>query len=104
MGYKDHGKSYDAVYNRKHPAGFRWLHESFGTNWRITEMQSAMGECCYGACRYGETAPASCGNPEPSASRRFLPFASPCHPAESSFLLQVLRVSASGEAACRLDQ
>ena len=41
--YKDHGKSFDAVYNRKHPAGFRWLHESFGTNWRITEMQSAMG-------------------------------------------------------------
>jgi dTDP-4-amino-4,6-dideoxygalactose transaminase len=41
--YKDHGKSYDAVYNRIHPEGFRWLHESFGTNWRITEMQSAMG-------------------------------------------------------------
>ncbi len=41
--YKDHGKSHDAVYNRIHPDGFRWLHESFGTNWRITEMQSAMG-------------------------------------------------------------
>lgn len=41
--YKDHGKSYDAVYNRVHPPGFRWVHESFGTNWRITEMQSAMG-------------------------------------------------------------
>jgi dTDP-4-amino-4,6-dideoxygalactose transaminase len=41
--YKDHGKSYDAVYNRIHPNGFRWLHESFGTNWRITEMQSTMG-------------------------------------------------------------
>ena len=41
--YKDHGKSYDAVFNRSHPDGFRWLHESFGTNWRITEMQSAMG-------------------------------------------------------------
>lgn len=41
--YKDHGKSYDAVYNRKHPPGFRWLHESFGTNWRLTEMQSAVG-------------------------------------------------------------
>ena len=41
--YRDHGKSYDAVYNRNHPPGFRWLHESFGTNWRITEMQSAMG-------------------------------------------------------------
>ncbi len=41
--FKDHGKSYDAVYNRLHPAGFRWLHESFGTNWRLTEMQSAIG-------------------------------------------------------------
>ena len=41
--YKDHGKSYDAVYNREHPPGFRWLHESFGTNWRLTEMQSAIG-------------------------------------------------------------
>ncbi len=41
--FKDHGKSYDAVYNRKHPPGFRWLHESFGTNWRLTEMQSAIG-------------------------------------------------------------
>ena len=41
--YKDHGKSYDAVYNRQHPPGFRWLHESFGTNFRLTEMQSAIG-------------------------------------------------------------
>ena len=41
--YKDHGKSFDAVYNRQHPPGFRWLHESFGTNWRITEMQSVIG-------------------------------------------------------------
>jgi len=41
--FKDHGKSYDAVYSRQHPAGYRWLHESFGTNWRLTEMQSAIG-------------------------------------------------------------
>jgi len=41
--YKDHGKSYDAVYNREHPIGFRWLHESFGTNGRMTEMQAAIG-------------------------------------------------------------
>ena len=41
--YKDHGKSYDAVYHREHPEGFRWLHESFGTNWRMTEVQSAIG-------------------------------------------------------------
>jgi dTDP-4-amino-4,6-dideoxygalactose transaminase len=41
--YKDHGKSYDAVYRRKHAPGFRWLHESFGTNWRMTEFQAAIG-------------------------------------------------------------
>ena len=41
--YKDHGKSYAAVYEKQHPNGFRWLHESFGTNWRLTEMQSAIG-------------------------------------------------------------
>jgi len=41
--YKDHGKSWSAVYERGHPPGFRWLHESFGTNWRITEMQSVLG-------------------------------------------------------------
>ena len=42
--YKDHGKSWNAVYEKKHPPGFRWLHESFGTNWRMTEMQAAIGE------------------------------------------------------------
>jgi dTDP-4-amino-4,6-dideoxygalactose transaminase len=41
--YKDHGKSWDAIYNKEHPPGFRWLHESFGTNWRMTEMQAAIG-------------------------------------------------------------
>jgi dTDP-4-amino-4,6-dideoxygalactose transaminase len=46
--YKDHGKSYDAVFRRQHPPGFRWLHESFGTNWRLTEMQSALGRVILG--------------------------------------------------------
>ena len=41
--YKDHGKSYEAVYERQHPPGFRWLHESFGTNWRMLEMQAVLG-------------------------------------------------------------
>ncbi len=41
--YKDHGKSFDAVFNRQHPDGFRWLIESFGTNWRMTEMQATQG-------------------------------------------------------------
>ncbi len=41
--YKDHGKSWEAVYDRDHPPGFRWLHDSFGTNWRLTEIQAAIG-------------------------------------------------------------
>lgn len=41
--FKDHGKSYAAVYEREHPPGFRWLHEGFGTNWRMLEMQAAVG-------------------------------------------------------------
>lgn len=41
--YKDHGKSYAAVYERDHPPGFRWLHESFGSNWRMLEVQAAIG-------------------------------------------------------------
>lgn len=41
--FKDHGKSWEAVYDRKHPPGFRWVHESFGTNWRMTEIQAAIG-------------------------------------------------------------
>lgn len=41
--YKDHGKSFEAVYERQHPPGFRWLHESFGTNWRMLEVQAVIG-------------------------------------------------------------
>lgn len=40
---KDHGKSYDAVYGREHKPGFRWLTESWGSNWRMTEIQAAIG-------------------------------------------------------------
>lgn len=41
--YKDHGKSWEAVYERQHSPGFRWLHESFGTNWRMLEVQAVIG-------------------------------------------------------------
>ena len=41
--YKDHGKDYDTVFSGQSGAGFRWLHHSFGTNWRMTEMQAALG-------------------------------------------------------------
>src|SRR3546814_5151729 len=41
--HKDHGKSWEAVYERQHPPGFRWLHENFGTNWRMQETQAVIG-------------------------------------------------------------
>jgi dTDP-4-amino-4,6-dideoxygalactose transaminase len=41
--YKDHGKSWNAVYEKEHPSGFKWLHESFGSNYRMLEMQAAIG-------------------------------------------------------------
>ena len=41
--FKDHGKSWDAVHNREHPPGFRWVHDGFGTNWRMLEVQAAIG-------------------------------------------------------------
>ena len=41
--YKDHGKSWAAVYERQHPPGYRWLHESFGTNFRMIEAQAVLG-------------------------------------------------------------
>ena len=41
--FKDHGKCYDAVFNEESTGLFRWLHTSFGTNWRMTEMQATIG-------------------------------------------------------------
>ena len=41
--YKDHGKNYDSIYHKQHPPGFRWLHDSFGTNWRMMEIQAVIG-------------------------------------------------------------
>ena len=40
---KDHGKTFEAVFERDHQPGFRWLHERFGSNFRLTELQSAIG-------------------------------------------------------------
>jgi len=41
--FKDHGKSHEAIYERQHPPGFRWVHESFGTNCRMLEIQAVIG-------------------------------------------------------------
>jgi dTDP-4-amino-4,6-dideoxygalactose transaminase len=41
--FRDHGTGYDAICAGADSRRFRWIHESFGTNWRLTEMQSAIG-------------------------------------------------------------
>jgi dTDP-4-amino-4,6-dideoxygalactose transaminase len=41
--YKDHGKNLQKMNRAPEEAGFRWLHDSFGTNWRMLEMQAALG-------------------------------------------------------------
>jgi dTDP-4-amino-4,6-dideoxygalactose transaminase len=40
--YKDHGRNF-AMSKMKGGAGFRWIHDTFGSNFRLTEMQSAIG-------------------------------------------------------------
>ena len=40
---KDHGKNYQSVFHKKHKTGFRWLHDNLGSNFRMTEMQAAIG-------------------------------------------------------------
>ena len=40
---KDHGKNYKSVFYKKHKTGFRWLHDNSGSNYRMTEMQAAIG-------------------------------------------------------------
>lgn len=40
---KDHGKNWESVTEPDPRPGFRWLHDSFGTNARLTEVQAAVG-------------------------------------------------------------
>jgi dTDP-4-amino-4,6-dideoxygalactose transaminase len=41
--YKDHGKNWQKVKSPPAAPGFRWLHDSIGTNWRLTGPQAAIG-------------------------------------------------------------
>jgi len=41
--YKDHGKSYHKLMEVHNKEGFRWIHDAFGTNYRMTEMQAVIG-------------------------------------------------------------
>ena len=40
---KDHGKNWNAVYKKNLSNRYKWLHHTFGTNFRMTEMQAALG-------------------------------------------------------------
>ena len=40
---KDHGKNYKNVFYKKQKTIFKWLHEDFGSNYRMTEMQAVIG-------------------------------------------------------------
>ena len=40
---KDHGKNYKSVFFKNHKTGFKWLHDDFGSNYRMTEIQATIG-------------------------------------------------------------
>ncbi|MFY9686113.1 MAG: DegT/DnrJ/EryC1/StrS family aminotransferase, partial [Pseudolabrys sp.] len=41
--YRDHGKDHDIMFKPTSSVAFRWAHTGFGSNWRLTEMQAAIG-------------------------------------------------------------
>lgn len=41
--FKDHGKSLDKISTPNPSKGFRFIHDSFGSNYRMTEIQAAVG-------------------------------------------------------------
>ena len=41
--FKDHGKNFDRISTTNPSTRFRWMHDSFGTNWRMTEIQAGLG-------------------------------------------------------------
>ena len=41
--FRDHGTNGNGTGKDQPASGYRWIHNSFGTNWRLTEMQSAIG-------------------------------------------------------------
>ena len=41
--HKDHGKSYQKIHNPNITDGFRFVHDSFGSNYRMTEIQASIG-------------------------------------------------------------
>ena len=67
--FKDHGKNRRKVNAPAAAPGFRWLHDSVGTNWRLTGPQAAIGLRRSKTCRRRGHAP-QCRK---SGQRRFEP-------------------------------
>ena len=40
---KDHGRNHDKAFDKKHGISFAWIVDSFGTNYRMIEMQATIG-------------------------------------------------------------
>ena len=99
--YKDHGKSWEAVFERDHKPGFRWLHESIGTNWRLTEMQSAIGRIQLGRMNDWQAARALNGKSILNAARSNPLFRVPDMPNSVSHAFYKAYVFVNGDAAMR---
>ncbi len=41
--FKDHGKNRSKMFEKAPRPGFRWVHDSVGTNWRLSGLQAAIG-------------------------------------------------------------
>ena len=41
--FKDHGKNQEKIYSKSNNYSFKWIHDNFGSNFRLTEMQSSIG-------------------------------------------------------------
>lgn len=99
--FKDHGKSWEAVYEREHMPGFRWLHESIGTNWRLTEMQSVIGRIQLGRMADWQAARARNANAILDAARSNPLFRVPEMPNTITHAHYKTYVFVNGDAALR---
>ncbi len=100
---KDHGKSYDAVYHKEHPPGFRWLHESIGTNWRMMSIQAVMGSRQLQRLTEWRSIRAHNAAIIARAAEEIEALRTPLPPLGSARVVQVLYVSSAGAPAARLE-
>ena len=96
--FKDHGKTFNAVHLRDHAPGLRRMHESIGTKWRLTEMQSALGRILVRKLdRRVEKRLPLCENGEPRFRENRTIATCDSFLGGTSFLLQVVGVRSTGK-------